>query len=257
MSSAEPFFHRPTEAARFEPTEIARGPWGHESLHGHVLGGLMAHVIEVEHGDPEFQPARFTVDMFRPPRYAPVSITTQLVRAGNRVRVIDASLEAGDVEIARGSALMLRRTEDPAGTVWGPTSWDVPAPAELEVPPRGERAPAWETRFISGDHSSAERHRAWMREVRQLVGGSLLSPWVRSAMAADFTNPLANSGSHGLEFLNADSTLYLHRLPVSEWIGVEAASHHSTDGVAVASCALYDEDGPIGRSAVGAVANSR
>lgn len=257
MSDVEPFFHRPSEAFRFEPTDIARGPWGHDSLHGHVLGGLMAHVIEEEHGAAEFQPARLTVDMFRPPRYAPVTISTRVARAGNRVRVIDASLDAGEIEIARASALMLRRTEEPGGSVWGPESWDVPAPEAIEATSRGDRPSAWETRFISGERSSDDRRRAWMREVRELVAGTALTPWVRSAMAGDFTNPLANSGSGGLEFLNADYTLYLHRLPVGEWIGVEAASQHSAEGVAVASCALYDVDGPIGRSAVSAVANRR
>jgi hypothetical protein len=235
---------------------VARGPWGHDTLHGHVLGGLIAHVIDQEHGDPDFLPARFTVDMFRPPRFAPVTITTRVARAGNRVKVIDASLEAGDVEIARGSALMLRRTEDPGGTVWGSGDWDVPAPADLETTGR-DQDPVWETRFISGLQRSTERRQAWMREVRELVAGTALTPWVRSAMAADFTNPLANSGSEGLEFVNADYTLYLHRLPVGEWIGVEATSHHSAAGVAVATCALHDEGGSIGRSAVGAIANKR
>lgn len=256
VSNEEPFFHRSTEPGRFDPTDIARGPWGHETLHGHVLGGLIAHVIEEEHGDPDFVPARFTVDMFRPPQFAPVVIKTSVARAGNRVKVIDASLEAGDVEIARGSALMLRRAEDPPGSVWSPEPWDAPLPASLPET-TGDRAPVWETRFISGLERSAERRSAWMREVRALVDGSELTPWVRSAMAADFTNPLANSGDAGLEFVNADYTLYLHRLPVGEWIGVQATSHHSADGVAVASCALYDEGGPIGRSAVGAVANRR
>jgi len=252
----EPFFRQPTAGGLFEPTDTARGPWGHETLHGHVLGGLMAHVIEGAHGDEAFTPARFTVDMFRSPRYAPVTITTRVAREGKRVRVIDASLEAGGVEIARGSALLLRRAEDPDGSVWTGEPWEVPVPAALEAP-AGERTPVWETRWISGGQGTADRRRAWMREVRELVEGRPLTPWVRGAMAADFTNPLANSGDQGLDFVNADYTLYLHRLPVGEWIGVEATSHHSTDGVAVASCALYDEGGPIGRSAVGAVANRR
>lgn len=256
MDQPDPFFHQPSEAARFEPTDVARGPWGHETLHGHVLGGLMAHVIQSAHGDAELVPARFTVDMFRSPRFAPVTISTRVAREGKRVLVVDASLEAGDVEIARGSALMLRATADPDGTVWGPDGWDVPPPAQLDAP-EGDQTPVWETRWISGGRSTADRRRAWMREVRELVSGHSLTPWVRSAMAADFTNPLANSGDEGLQFVNADYTLYLHRLPVGEWIGVESTSHHSADGVAVASCALYDESGPIGRSAVGAITNSR
>lgn len=256
MDQPDPFFHQPAEAPRFEPTDVARGPWGHETLHGHVLGGLMAHVIESAHGDAAFVPARFTVDMFRSPRFAPVTIATRVAREGKRVRVIDASLEAGDVEIARGSALMLRRAEDPDGSVWSPDTWDVPPPDEVSAP-AGESAPVWETRWISGAQGTADRRRAWMREVRELVAGQSLTPWVRGAMAADFTNPLANFGDNGLQFVNADYTLYLHRLPAGEWIGVEATSHHSEEGVAVATCALYDEGGPIGRSAVGSVANSR
>jgi acyl-CoA thioesterase len=76
-------------------------------------------------------------------------------------------------------------------------------------------------------------------------------------MAADFTNPLGNSGDRGLEFVNADYTLYLHRLPIDEWIGVEVAAHHSADGIAVATCSLYDQRGAIGHSAVTGIANRR
>ena len=77
---------------------------------------------------------------------------------------------------------------------------------------------------------------------------------MRAAAAADFANPLSNGGDAGLNFVNADVTLYLHRLPVGEWIGFEVASHQSASGVAVGECTLYDVEGPIGRSAVCAVA---
>src|SRR5436309_2348815 len=78
-----------------------------------------------------------------------------------------------------------------------------------------------------------------------------------AAMVADFTNPFANSGSNGLEFINADITLYLHRDPDGPWIGMETADHQSAAGIAIAECRLYDQHGPIGRSAVCAVANRR
>jgi len=43
--------------------------------------------------------------------------------------------------------------------------------------------------------------------------------------AADIANPLANSGTNGLEFINGDITLYIARLPVDEWIGFEVAQN--------------------------------
>lgn len=253
----QPFFNHNTNGQlQFEPTDVARGPWSRESLHGHVLGGLMAHAIEREHGDLDFQPARLTVDMFRLAEHGPVTITTAIARQGGRIRVIDATLEVAGTVQARSSAVMLRRAAQPEGNVWSPPPWDVPTPHSLEQdgPPQHT---VWETRPITGEGASADRGRVWMREVRELVAGQPLTPFVRAAMAADFTNPLGNSGDRGLEFVNADYTLYLNRLPIDEWIGVEVASHHSTDGIATATCSLYDEHGPIGHSAVASIANRR
>ena len=79
---------------------------------------------------------------------------------------------------------------------------------------------------------------------------------VRAALAADLPNPLANSGAEGLQFINADLTLFLGRPPVSEWIGVEVAGHLGHEGTAVGSCTLYDTAGAIGSSSVCAVANA-
>ena len=78
---------------------------------------------------------------------------------------------------------------------------------------------------------------------------------MRVAFASDFTNPFANSGSEGLQFVNADITLYIHRLPSTEWLGFEVVEHHSEDGIAVGECVIHDERGAIGRSLVCALAN--
>jgi acyl-CoA thioesterase len=108
-----------------------------------------------------------------------------------------------------------------------------------------------------GTFGVATQKRIWIRENRALVDGQPLTPFVRVATAADFTNPLANSGSEGLKFINADITLYLHRLPDSDWIGFETTDHGNAEGVAVGACRLYDTGGPIGHSLVCAVANER
>lgn len=252
------FFRR--EADQFVPGDIARGPWDRESLHGRVLAGLIAHRVEQEFGDPEFQVARLTVDMFRVAPFAPLTVSTRPAREGGRIRVIDAAISAGDVEVARGTVVMLRRTDEPEGRVWSPDPWQVPSPDQVPPPqvegePRFE--PMWETRNIAGAMGAVEQKRAWIRETRPLVEGERLTPFTRVAVACDFTNPFANSGERGLNHVNADVSLYLHRLPVDEWIGFEVTSHHSAEGVAVGECTLYDTSGAIGHSLVCAVAQRR
>lgn len=64
-------------------------------------------------------------------------------------------------------------------------------------------------------------------------------------------------GDAGLQFINADYTLCLSRLPLSDAIGLESAAHTSEDGVAVGHCTLHDTAGPIGYCMTTAVANPR
>jgi acyl-CoA thioesterase len=198
--------------------------------------------------------------MFRLPRIEPLQVTTERIRDGRRIRVVAATVTSEGKQIARAIAVMLRRTDTPDGSVWKPPAWDVPPPGQI---PRqrlrnSNWVPMWETRPIGGEtFGGSHRKRAWLRETHALIDGEALSPLVRVAGSADFASPLANSGDAGLHYVNADITLYLHRMPVGEWVGYEVASHQSADGIAVGDCTLYDEQGPIGKSSVCAVANPR
>lgn len=252
----EPAFFTQTEG-EYTPHEISRGPWDPESMHGRVIAGLLAHEMEARFGDPAFQAARLTVDMFRLPRLEPVSVVTRPIREGNRIRVVEGICHQGDTEVARATAVLLRRAQQPEGNVWRPAPWQVPAPESIEPQqPRGF-PPMWETRVIDHGFGSVAQKRVWLREIRPLIAGIELTPFVRAAVAADFTNPLANSGDQGLQFVNADITLYLQRDPDGEFIGFEVTSHQSEQGVAVAECLLYDARGAIGHSLVCGVANQR
>ncbi len=85
-----------------------------------------------------------------------------------------------------------------------------------------------------------------MRDIREMVGGHAARPSSAPALASDFASPFANAGDKGLSYINSDVTLYLHRLPRTEWIGFEVMNHHATEGVAIGECFVYDEDGAIG-----------
>jgi hypothetical protein len=253
----EAFFRR--DDGKYLPTPACRGPWDPNSLHGRVIVGLLAFEIERLHGDPEMMPARLTVDMYRLPDFSPITMTTRVVRDGYRIKVIDAEFLSGGTSMGRASCQMLRRTANPEGRVWSPPSWDVPMPEEIEVPEGRTRGMGgmWAMRPIGGGMGTYGQKRTWMSEVRELVEEVPLTPWMRVALAADFASPFANSGEGGLGYINTDITLYLHRLPREEWIGLEVVNHQASDGVAVGECFLYDKSGPIGSSTVAALAQQR
>ena len=253
----EPFFR--IENDHYQPTAAGRGPWDPNSLHGRVIIGLLGAEIERLHGDPDFVPARLTVDMYRLPDMSPVEVVTRVVREGRRIKVIDAEFISGGKSAGRATCQLLRRTEAPGGTVWKPEPWDAPKPADIP-PPADARAGLggmWAMRPISGAFGTVGQKRTWMSEVRELVEGRALTPFVRVAVAADFASPFAHAGDQGLQYINSDVTVYLHREPVGEWIGFEVIGHGATDGVAVGDCRLYDEDGPIGSASCCALAQRR
>lgn len=251
----DPFFR--SEGSQFVPNPSARGPWDPNSLHGRVVAGLLARALEREFGDPDFQFARLTVDMFRLPKLDALEVSTTEVRLGNRIRVADATLFQYGQEVARARGVLLRRAENPTGEVWRPEGWSAPLPEAIATPGQDPTNSMWDTRPVAGTFGAVAQKRAWIREAHLLVDDEPLSPFLRVASAADFAHPFANSGSGGLEFINADVSLYLHRDPLGEWLGFEVVNHQSDGGVAVGECRLYDTAGPVGQSLVCAVANRR
>ena len=226
-------------------------------LHGRLLAGLAARAVEGAGHDPALRVVRLTVDMFRTPPMTPLHVTTHVVRDGRRVRVVDVSIRTADVEVARASALLLRRGPHPDAVMWRAPEWSAALPETLPAPGDGDDFGGWDIRLLTpGGFWTAERKRLWARDRWQLVAGEAPSPVVRAALAADLPNPLANSGTEGLQFINADLTLFLARPPVSEWIGLEVAGHVGHDGIAVGSCTLYDTSGAIGSSSVCAITNT-
>jgi hypothetical protein len=260
MTKNQPFFTHDRDSDTFMPTPVSNGPWDPNSLHGRVVVGLLAHAIEQRHGSDDFVPARLTVDMFRLPNTTTaIEVKTGLVRDGKRIKVVEAEFFSGGTSMARASCQLLRKTENAPGNVWSPPNWDAPKPADIPKPtdPRLGMNGKWTTRPIVGHMGALGPRRLWMSEVRELVDGIPMSPFVHVATGADFASPFANAGDQGLGYINSDVTLYLHRLPVTPWVGFEVVNHHATDGIAIGECWLYDEKGPIGTSTVAALAQRK
>jgi len=233
----------------FVPQPPCRGPWDPKSLNGRAVVALCGFQIEQAYALDDYMPARLTVDMYRLPGFAPIEIRTNVVRDGKRIKVIDAEFVSEGVSYARATSQWLLRGDNAVPRVWSPPSWEVPDPETLSVAPNRLNS-SFSMRPITGGIGTFGQKRVWLREHLDLVAGTPLSPFMRVAGAADLANPFANSGEGGLGYINSDVTLYLHRLPRGEWIGMEVVNHHATDGVAIGQVVLYDREGAIGTSSV-------
>ena len=255
------FFTRDGDA--FAPAPIARGPWG-QTISGNYVGGLLGHVLERDAGDPEFQPARLTVDLFRPAALAPVRVETTVARKGRRLRLVDAAMVQDGAVVARASALFLRRGDQPADDIWTAPVTMPPVPPAPDPLPRGLTTLVWT--YGKDDHTpgpgfglSAWQHsgpkQIWVRDIRPLVDGVELTAFTRAAMAGDMVSSLTHYGPEGLQYINADYTLTLARLPDGPYLGLTALTHYSHGGVATGVATMVDQHGPIGSGVANALAN--
>jgi hypothetical protein len=247
----------------YVPTSLGRGPWG-PSLSGNYIGGLLGRAVERDVDDVELQPARLTVDLLRPVALQPVQMQTTVVRDGRRLRLVDAFMTQNDVLVARASGLFLRRSEHTEDTVWT-TPVAMPAiPAEHDQVAGGlpmllqsyGRDPVAGSPGVGVTEWCHDGQKfAWARETKLLVDDEPLSPFTRAVMAADITSSLTHWGTAGLQFINADYTVTLSRLPEGVWIGLAAVTHYGDAGVATGVATLFDETGPIGSGVATALVN--
>ena len=257
MGEGDAFFR--AEGPRLVPSPEARSPWSDQMLHGRLLAALAARAAEGV-SSAGLMPVRLTCDLFRAAPIEPVTVETEVVRDGRRVRALEVRLGCAGVEVARAAVLLLRAGEAPEGEVWAPPAWEVPAPEELPeaAPPEGGRTFPLDIRRVGeGGFWGFGRKRAWVCEVRHLVAGESFGPFARAVAAADLANPFANSGDQGLAFINADLTVYLARLPADAWIGLDVTTHVHEGALAVGACDLYDRAGRLGTATVASVANPR
>jgi hypothetical protein len=223
-------------------------------LHGRLIAALAARAAEDR--AQGFTPTRLTIDLFRAAPLEPVLVQAETVREGGRVRVVHVVITCGGREAARASALVLRPGPEPAGRVWNPDPWSVPDPEDLPTSvEEDDELASMDIRMIGpGRLTVASQKRLWVREIRPLVEGEEMSSFVRAVAAADLANPFGNIGESGLAFINADLTVYVGRLPVGPWIGLEIAARSGSGAVAAVGANLSDREGGFGHASVASVA---
>lgn len=254
-----PLFVR-TGTNRFQPTEHSRGPWDPGLLHGGPTAALLGHELWDSSTEGEWFPARLTVDLMRPVTFEPLEVTTSVLRSGRRAQLISANCVSNDQLVAR-AALQLIAARDVPIPPGGPARrW-----AEIGNPTSPEETPRMNPRSAVGDvafHASSVEHRSssgaltgdgpasdWIRVDADLLEGVALSPFERVICAADFSNGISSSlPIEDYTYVNADLSVHIFRLPVDEWVQIDAVTHVSGGGVGMAESMLLDREGLIGRA---------
>jgi hypothetical protein len=263
--SVEPVFRR--DGDRFVPTASATGPWGADRLHGGPVLGLFARAIESAAPDPDLVVARLTLDLFRPVPLEPLTVRVEPLRKGSRLLLLQGSLHAGDNELARASALLLRAS-DAAGVPRTAPCPQGPDGLPTESLMRGfERdregfPPGFhnrvQTRWVP--RAAGDPLAIWFRLPIALVEGEQASPFQCAIALSDFANAVASIAGQERDrgatpYINADGTLYLTRRPQGEWFCLQEQATEAEHGISVTETLLCDTSGAFGRALQARLAN--
>ncbi|MGN6256905.1 MAG: thioesterase family protein [Solirubrobacterales bacterium] len=239
----------------FRATELTRGPWDPGAQHAGPPAALLGYALEGLPDAEQFQVGRVTFEILRSVPIAPVRVQARVARPGRRVQMLEAELS--DVE---GEVLMRARA-------WRIRTAEVEIPAEALVPIQPPSPPeegtvseffptdqehgyhtAMELRFIAGSFTESGPATVWLRMRQPLVAGEEPTPLQRTLVVADVGNGVSASlDFRRFLFINVDLTVQLERMPVGEWVGIEAVTLPQPNGIGTAESVLFDQRGRIGR----------
>jgi hypothetical protein len=257
--SAEPVYLRSGD--RYISTDLANAGWYEEGQHGGAIAALITgHVEKVPTLTP-MEVARVTIELFRVIPLVPLQIETRVSREGKRIQTVQAEVTGPDgVVLASATVHRLRIAERPLpGVAKTPpttlTAPDASRPVDTRSWGHGDGSKpmfhrnAIEVREIHGTFGEPGSGAIWVRLTSPIVEGEAPTPAQRAVVVADFCNGVSSRLDDSWVFMNSDLTVHIGRLPVSEWVALDADSAYHSLGRGVGWGSLWDESSWVGRSA--------
>ena len=250
-------------------TELTRGPWAHQVMHGGAICGLLGWAVEREQQQLGIDQvcSRLTTEILSGMPMATYEVTATIVKAGKRTALVDAEVRAAPPEsaapgsgrvVARATSQWLTPTiATPAVAVEASGGLALPPiPAEradpgsnpdIDYPRPGFNADAVDLRFVGGSTEEPGPGRTWLRLDHRLMAGETPSPFVRIATLADLGAAIGwDFSPSGGAYINTDVTLQLLRAPLGEWFYFDAETVGTVHGLAGTHTAIRDQHGQLG-----------
>jgi hypothetical protein len=239
------------------PRNPAASNWGTDSMRGPAITGALARAAEQLEVEPGLRPARVSFELFRAARMVPSTTRAEVVRHGRRLTLVDTFMLQDDVVVARAHVLLLAESANPIGRIW--ETDEKPEPPAEELPHDSEGRlyrSGGDWTAVAADHDNDGPKDVWQRHLA-VVQGEIPSAFVSTAVTTDLTSLVVHWGDQGVQFINADASVALSRLPVGDGIGIAISQRTADDGISVGSGTLFDVHGPFGTASVAALANAR
>jgi len=239
----------------FESTDYTRSNWDREIQHGSPPLALMTKLIEELAGDAPMRIGRVTMDILGAIPVAPVRVRSWVDRPGSRIMLLSAELVAArpggpERAVARASAWLLATsdTADVATDRYPPLveGEKDPTPHKWEGATGYLEAIDWRRQY-GLDNGSAV---AWMSPLLPLVDGEDMTQVQRLALVVDCANGAgAAIDPAQFVFMNTDTTMHIHRVPVGNDFALRARGSIGPEGIGVTTAEIFDRQGFIGTCA--------
>lgn len=246
-------FYDPQTPDVFHANAATAGPWDVTLQHGGPPVALLARALEAQGRPAGSRIAHIACDFFGPVPVSQVSIQADVLRAGSRIHLSEATMRARGRVVLRATAWHLVADAGRSPPVNG--SFVVPPlpphDAEARFPgmarfPYGD---ALEWRFAQGGFGELGPAIVWTRCRIPLVRGSALTGLQRVLIMVDSANGIsAVLPFAAWTFVPIALVVSAQRLPEAEWVGMAAETTVGADGIGVTDTILFDADGAFGRA---------
>ena len=247
-------FYVPLGGDRFSSTTATVGPWDPRLCHGSPPASLLLRAIERAFPRDDARVGRIAFDFHGPVPVADVTITTEMVRPGQRIELSRAKLAAGGKTAMEATAWRIAAQPSRAAAVLDPRR---PPPLPPPQPTAGDsifealpyfgygRALEW--RFIEGSFMELGPAAIYTRPLIPIIEGEEVSPLGRLMLMVDSANGISSALPLGeYLYVPVELTVSVRRHPRTEWVGMRAETTIEDDGVGQTRAELFDEEGYLG-----------